>query len=293
MIADFESTAADIHKEIEKNLQRSGLLCRVFSRGKSNNSLNKKLGTMDEYNNYKYHNEGKKIQDAIGVRVVLYFPDDIELAEKIISKVFTKKTADCTIDLPDGNTFSATRYNLIYEIPTNLVFGVKSEINKRPIDTTFEVQIRTILSEGWHEVEHDLRYKNKDYWDNHDNLNRALNGIVATLETSEWSMQKIFDELCYMHYKNQNWSAMIIFKLRLRLSGELSSSLNEIFHRNKNLSKSFFRSKRSDLIELFGQTRIPVTLDNAIYIWNFTANKNKEIIDITPELIIRRLETKQ
>ncbi|MBK7959276.1 MAG: hypothetical protein IPK03_14995 [Bacteroidetes bacterium] len=32
-------------------------------------------------------------------------------------------------------------------------------VNNSLVDSTFEVQLRTILSEGWHEIDHDLRYK--------------------------------------------------------------------------------------------------------------------------------------
>nr|WP_255419996.1 MULTISPECIES: hypothetical protein [Parabacteroides] len=27
------------------------------------------------------------------------------------------------------------------------------------IDSTFKIQVRTTLSEGWHEIEHNMRYK--------------------------------------------------------------------------------------------------------------------------------------
>ncbi len=89
--------------------------------------------------------------------------------------------------------FSAVRYNIIYELPLELLNGERNFPGaSHLIDSTFELQIRSILSEGWHEVEHDLRYKAKQDWIGNDVESRKLNGIYATLETSEWTMIKNF-----------------------------------------------------------------------------------------------------
>lgn len=90
-------------------------------------------------------------------------------------------------------------------VPNNLQQDMKAAIKETGyedlIDNTYEVQIRTILSEGWHEVEHDLRYKCKEEWNEFKEESRLLNGIYATLESSEWSMLTLFDRLSYSQYK--------------------------------------------------------------------------------------------
>ena len=48
---------------------------------------------------------------------------------------------------------------------------------KGRIEPTFKIQIRTVFSEGWHEVEHDLRYKCKDDWEGCELYSHTLNGI--------------------------------------------------------------------------------------------------------------------
>lgn len=291
MLMRFSNAATDIHKKIEGRLIGAGLLCRVFSRGKSDSSLARKLELKEHDGRQKYSINGRKIQDAIGIRVILYFPDDIQIAESIISAIYMKKEEDCMIDKPEGAIFTATRYNLVYQLPDEFNDSLSSELNNRAIDSTFEVQIRTILSEGWHEVEHDLRYKNKDYWEGYGDLNRALNGIVAALETSEWSMQKIFEELCYQHYKARNWPAMITLKLRLRMEGELSVKLNQLFDDKPNLGKSFLRENRTKIIRAFEVCKLPVTIDNAIYIWNYLSEQRyQEIEELTPSLIIDKIK---
>jgi hypothetical protein len=56
-------------------------------------------------------------------------------------------------------------------------------------------------------------------WEGNEVESRKLNGIYATLETSEWTMIKIFDELAYKHYK-KNWNSMLRQKFRLRLTAQ-------------------------------------------------------------------------
>ncbi|WP_202796549.1 hypothetical protein, partial [Thermophagus xiamenensis] len=63
------------------------------------------------------------------------------------------------------------------------------------IDNTFEVQLRTILSEGWHEVDHSLRYKCKDDWKDYPDQERLLNGIYAALETNDSTLKSLFREI--------------------------------------------------------------------------------------------------
>ncbi len=115
---------------------------------------------------------------------------------------------------------------------------------ERPLDITFEVQLRSVLSEGWHEVEHDLRYKNKDHWQDHDDLSRALNGVVATLQTSEWCMGKIFDELSYRHYKNKNWAGMVSSLLKIRMKGSISKELIKALNDDSNIAKQILKVDR-------------------------------------------------
>lgn len=61
--------------------------------------------------------------------------------------------------------FMPTRLNLIFRMDDfcsrELVNVLKDidGIDSSLIDCTYEIQLRTVLSEGWHEVEHDLRYK--------------------------------------------------------------------------------------------------------------------------------------
>ncbi len=271
------AVARQIQNDIERELSKLGLLCRVFSRQKSEQSLMKKINKEKG----KYSLTGKKIQDMVGVRVVLYFLDDIEIACKKLDKVFKKNSE--SIDEASTDNFGPTRCNYIYYLPEKVLPDCQFLKTGMPIDNTFEVQFRTTLSEGWHEVEHDLRYKCKEDWNSYDDYSRALNGIYATLETSDWSMLQIFESLAYNHYKKKHIEALLRSKLRLRLQDTLTEDLKSIIH-NKNLYKEIYRLDRKKILSklLVHNFSIPITMDNIIYVMNFFFFEDPDISEAMP-----------
>lgn len=269
-------------RRVEQALLDSGVIFRIFSRCKSEQSIVNKISrSPDKYG------ENKKIQDIIGIRVALYFLDDIEIAKSILCQKFEHLEKHSTIDKPDSDEFKATRYNLIFKLPesfkiTSLLENPISEL----VDDTCEIQIRTILSEGWHEVEHDLRYKAKKDWKELSRESRALNGVYATIETCEWTLLKIFEDISYKHYKNSYWEAMIQNKFRLRFSSTtIPENLKEILDNHPEISKSIFRASRMKLIEAINQrSSIPITTENIIYVANRLTENSIEIINLEPKL---------
>lgn len=283
MQSNFRHIAEDLRRQVEDSLFSVGLLSRVFARGKDSESLNEKL----QRESGKYSVGGKLIQDTIGIRVALYFPEDIPLVKSILETKYLHDTLSSTIDKPDRDQFSVTRYNLIFRLPEDLVGNFQRVAAGGPLDTCFEVQLRSILSEGWHEVEHDLRYKAKESWQDHDDLSRALNGVVATLETSEWSMGRIFDELAYRHYKCKNWSAMLPNLIKIRMRGKVSEELAEVLNSDTAAARDLVRVDRSRLIKCMfaARPRVPMTMENLIYFWNAIGPQHASLIALTPALI--------
>lgn len=280
-----EGVMKEITASISSKLSDVGIMFRLFSRAKSQESLKKKLDSDPDYGN------GKKLQDLIGVRVVLYFNDDIDTVREIISSSFDERSKDVSIDENRNDEFKATRYNIVYSLDQNYTDSLNLKDESARIDNTFELQIRTIFSEGWHEVEHDLRYKCKSDWQGFDNESRRLNGVYATLETSEWTMIKIFDELAYSHYKNREWSAMFRQKFRLRFIDEtLDENLLAIFE-DKELVKRFFRLDRSKLIKDMSRKGFyyPMKLQNLIYFANIHKIKDERVTALIPAMMLEEM----
>ncbi|MCV4288441.1 RelA/SpoT domain-containing protein [Pseudomonas capsici] len=285
---DFFYAAEGLRRQIESKILGLGLLARVFSRGKDPQSIQKKIDSSPG----KYSLGGKLIQDCVGVRVVLYFPDDVDIVERALKGSYEYLAKDSSIDAVDENTFSVIRRNLVFKVPDEYVGDISRKISAgMPIDTTFEVQIRTVLSEGWHEVEHDLRYKCQEYWVGHSDMNRALNGVIATLETSEWSMVKIFEEMAFRHYKSKNWTGMIHSRLRMRANPLLNSKICELLDSDKEIAKQFYRIDRSLVIETIQKhkLRLPINLDNIVFLWNYIKIKNSKVSDLVPSVVLEKL----
>lgn len=270
-----DTVTLTLEKEIGTLLNRCGIYYRVFSRKKSSFSAKNKILS----HNYS-SSTGKKMQDLIGVRVTLYFSDDVQICRSIIEGAFTIDNISETLITEE--VFSPERLNLVCKLPDDILATIDPYIWEHyPIDQTFEIQIRTVFSEGWHEIEHDVRYKSITAWEQYQDLSRSLNGIFATLETCDWAILQLLDNIAYKEYKNQNWASMLKNKFRLRFTDScLDEKIEEVFSSNPEIAKEFYRVDRTKLISFLAcesKRCIPMKLNNIVYIINLKWIHNKEI----------------
>lgn len=278
----YRRVSDTLRRQIEDDLQSLGILCRVFGRAKTQASLNRKIGSSPG----KYSIGGRLVQDLVGIRVVLYFPEDVPVIEELLRTKYVCDDASCTIDRPVATVFSVTRHNLIFKLPAEFDRDIQ-HARGLPVDGTFEVQIRTILSEGWHEVEHDLRYKRLPHWEGHDDLSRGLNGVVATLETAELSMRKIFDDLAARHLASHQWAAMLHTVLRMRVSSYLSPEIEDILNADLGVAQQLFTINRMSIFRSLSKLapRIPLSLDNIVHLWNYTSERSVSLSNLRPQIL--------
>lgn len=270
----LEPIAKHITDALIKELNRVGIMYRIFFRVKTENSMKKKIEAK------KYRENGDKITDLVGIRITLYFNDDVDVVYNYL-KNKTNFNHEST-DVFSIEEFKPTRCNLTFDFNEDDGREVLMILDKDidVIGTTYEIQLRTVLSEGWHEVEHDLRYKCKEDWDGHNDLNRNLNGIFATLETSEFSMLQLFNELSHRHYKNDNIQGLVKSQFRIRLNGDLmNQEMEEYINSDKEVLKKFHRISRVELMNtlLNSQFAIPLTINNFIYACNHLYIKDEFI----------------
>ena len=67
----IQQIASKLTSDISELLSRSGIMFRIFSRVKTENSIRHKLEV-------KYAEKKSRVQDMIGIRIVTYFQDDID-----------------------------------------------------------------------------------------------------------------------------------------------------------------------------------------------------------------------
>ncbi len=295
MITGFQLIEEEICQKIKDELDKIGIHYRIFSRSKDEKSIIEKI-ERKKNEGKPYNKNGKLIQDVIGVRVVTYFRDDVYLVKEILSRILNFE--DEEIDNPELTVFKPKRTNIICSFNENqskIFFEVKNSSNKEYfdiLDSKFELQLRTILSEGWYEIDHSLRYKCKSDWEGHYDNERFLNGIYASLETNDIALKNLFNELAYKHFKNKNWEGLIRNKFRLRFQlVPLKQKIVDILNEDINLGKEIYKMDReATLMRLFEiDLSLPVNMNNLLFLINGLAIKNEKLLAITPDVILKEV----
>lgn len=307
------SVLKDIERDLVNRLDRCGLMYRIFSRSKTVDSLSKKIAK----NPQKYSEDGKKIQDVLGLRIVFYFASDVRLFSDLLKtepnyndisdnenefKEKIQRCRDCEhySDVKFEELFRPVRLNMVFKIPSDLVDEFRNEISilgeekSKLIDNTYEVQLRSVLSEGWHEVEHDLRYKCQSDWVGFEEQSRTLNGIYAALESHESAMEMLFEKKAYAHYKKMEWESLLKDHLRLRISGNpIRAEIKAILDADSNNAKSLIRCSRKNVIRCLYAYRksFIISLDNLVFLINRISEPSiDQIKELESELMSSKLD---
>lgn len=256
-----------LQQDLTCQISKSGLMFRLFWRVKTIESIRHKMRIKGDL----YLKGKSKMQDIIGLRVVVYFPDDVEVLSTFFGCGDVVKES---IDTPDDSTFRPQRLNITRSLPEEYIEDFRKALPQEyadVIDSTYEIQIRTIFSEGWHEVEHDLRYKCKEDWIGHESQSRVLNGVIATLETAEWSMTSLFQSMAHENLIRGNYSSLLRNKMRIRLKSEnFSQPVADYLSLHPDVMRRFVDSDRMVILLtlIIHDRQLPLTYDNVLFLVN-------------------------
>ncbi|WP_309692960.1 RelA/SpoT domain-containing protein [Microbacterium foliorum] len=215
----WEAAARTAHALLEAELTSSGLRAIVTSRAKSVDRLADKLQRRNRDTPYNSVADiGQDIADLAGVRVALYFPGQIDEAERLVEatldvhqvKRFPPDGAPAAI--PPGPTATGTNQptatssatpehsrrfsgygarHFRVRIPSSRLSAGQARYGSALV----EVQIASVLMHAWSEVEHDLVYKPLEgalSTSEHALLDQ-LNGLVIAGEIALEQLQKAGD----------------------------------------------------------------------------------------------------
>lgn len=289
-IEEINNVKMSLLNTLVTKLNNAGIYFNSTSRIKSESSLLHKLET----GKYSMQEGGRKIQDIIGIRINLFYLEDMDICEKILEETFLLDNWSKTKN--EENKFEAQKCNGVFRIPSKYLRNIPASVWNKPFDQTFEVQLRTVLFEGWHEIEHEMRYKYKlgsdsketDLWTGHEDLSRVMNSIIANLELCEWSIMQIFNSIHDSQYKEKNWENAIRSKYRLRITQDpLKPELREYLDNNPDIVAQFHTVSKRELVEILLNKKYhkELTPDRVIYLIN------KEIVH--NEYISRLLDKEQ
>lgn len=289
-IEEINNVKMSLLNTLVTKLNNAGIYFNSTSRIKSESSLLHKLET----GKYSMQEGGRKIQDIIGIRINLFYLEDMDICEKILEETFLLDNWSKTKN--EENKFEAQKCNGVFRIPSKYLRNIPASVWNKPFDQTFEVQLRTVLFEGWHEIEHEMRYKYKlgsdsketDLWTGHEDLSRVMNSIIANLELCDWSIMQIFNSIHDSQYKEKNWENAIRSKYRLRITQDpLKPELREYLDNNPDIVAQFHTVSKRELVEILLNKKYHkvLTPDRVIYLIN------KEIVH--NEYISRLLDKEQ
>lgn len=289
-IEEINNVKMSLLNTLVTKLNNAGIYFNSTSRIKSESSLLHKLET----GKYSMQEGGRKIQDIIGIRINLFYLEDMDICEKILEETFLLDNWSKTKN--EENKFEAQKCNGVFRIPSKYLRNIPASVWNKPFDQTFEVQLRTVLFEGWHEIEREMRYKYKlgsdsketDLWTGHEDLSRVMNSIIANLELCDWSIMQIFNSIHDSQYKEKNWENAIRSKYRLRITQDpLKPELREYLDNNPDIVAQFHTVSKRELVEILLNKKYhkELTPDRVIYLIN------KEIVH--NEYISRLLDKEQ
>jgi ppGpp synthetase/RelA/SpoT-type nucleotidyltranferase len=144
---------------VEKNTIRA----QVTSRTKSVRSFEMKLDRFSKSGKKSFANVDEVFEgigDFAGVRIATYRPEDQELVQQEVCKVFRGLDGDPVMpdekDVPD---FKAARFYRAVHcqvcLPDEELVGDYENLS----DTSCEIQICSMMAHVWNEIEHDIAYK--------------------------------------------------------------------------------------------------------------------------------------
>lgn len=278
----------DLVDIIEEKLNKSGMYYRIAHRVKAVDSMVDKM-RMKQYGVTGSENEHRKLQDLVGLRIILYYSDDMRICMDLLDTLFSKPGEWDTSENTDYE-FRAMKRNGVFRMPSYLWKSIENPALQDYIDDTFEIQIRTNAFEGWHEIEHDMRYKGTAFGgEDSEGLARKMNSILATFELCDDTIVSVLEDLGHKHYKNGHWDNMLRCHYRLTFtSDKLSPEIAQCFEQDKELAKTFYKFPRYPAIrELWNDVSAspqPLTLDRIVEVVNEIGPRDENLYAALKEI---------
>ncbi len=157
----------------------------IESRTKENESLTEKI---ERKNIESIENE---ILDITGIRIILYYNNDLDIVEKIIESNFI---IDVENSVNKENLFDSNQFGYLSRHYTIQINKERlTMLEWKPYENLkAEIQIRTVLQHAWASISHEISYKNK--YEIPKKLNRRLYRLAGLFELVDEQFQIIKDE---------------------------------------------------------------------------------------------------
>lgn len=244
MLFKKKNISIKLKEYIDERLENCGFYFRSFSRVKTIESTKQKLKKK------RLENQNYKIQDLIGIRIVLYFSDDVDIISKNILEDF--ELVKEKIDNPSFESPLIYRNNYTYKIPEAWIADFNSNVSNKEIDSTFELQVRTINSEAWQELDHDYLYKN-EMSNNKKYLKEFFTSLGIFYKGIEENLLAFYESSAEKAYETKDILNFIKYKFHIKING--LNRIDELCKENfePNLLEILLASDREKVLSKFIQ----------------------------------------
>jgi ppGpp synthetase/RelA/SpoT-type nucleotidyltranferase len=180
-LPNYDRARENIKEALEEYLKEENIsFVTIESRIKDFESFYEKISRKN------YKNPFEDNEDFCGIRIILYFQDDIEKVNKIIEENFIIEEAENKSVKLEDNEFGYRSNHLIIKVKDSWCVTP----NYKGLENIkIELQIRTVLMHTWAAIEHKLGYKNNQELPK--NLKRKLYLMSAQLENADMQFQEI------------------------------------------------------------------------------------------------------
>ncbi len=180
----YENLAKNIKQALEILLDNAGIeVLDIRCRIKEFDSF------WDKIQRKGYKDPFQDMEDICGVRVICYYPSDLEKISALINREFNVIESIDKADLLGPDKFGYRSLHLIATIKDEWL----NAPNYRDLNNLkAEVQVRSILMHAWADIEQKLAYKKREYVPNQ--FKRRLAQISAKLEEADEQFDSLRQE---------------------------------------------------------------------------------------------------
>lgn len=232
-ISIYEEFRIIMEKHLEELLKNEDISFHtIVSRTKDIDSLAKKIELKNKYQ------ELEEITDLVGIRIITYYSDTVDLISKLIESEFV---IDRENSIDKRKSLDPDRFgykSLHYVVTINDELATTSEYEKYA-NMKFEIQICSILQYTWAEIEHDLGYKSQE--EIPYDIKRSFSRLAGLLELADEEFLRIKNDifayqdrlsLSYLNAKIDK-DSLHIFKIKSPEFNQLIELLKEEFGANR------------------------------------------------------------
>lgn len=194
----YKTCAEAAKRACESELERATLPAIVTYRAKDKSRLLAKLHQRNKTENYQNKADIlKDIKDFAGVRIAVYFPNHKAEVGVLLGEIFEvlKHEIKSGRDRPPNDSESQEIYKKRFYDYQGDHYHVKFNDGKSPVEDEnplIEIQVVTVISNAWSQVEHDIVYKKISGEPSKDEQ-RILDGFNGLVNMGELLLEQLHE----------------------------------------------------------------------------------------------------